>query len=81
LKGEAGDVVIPAGKPESVTATEPLNPFAPVIVAVKFEFEIPAFAVIAAGDRAMLNVGTVPTVSVSALECDKDPELPVAVTV
>jgi hypothetical protein len=81
LKGEAGEVVVPAGKPDSVTATEPLNPFVPVIVVVKFEFDIPAFAVIASGDNAMLNAGAVPTVSVRVLEWANDPELAVAVTV
>jgi hypothetical protein len=27
LKGDAGEVVVPAGRPESVTCTEPLKPF------------------------------------------------------
>ena len=27
LKGDAGEVVVPAGRPESVTCAEPLKPF------------------------------------------------------
>jgi hypothetical protein len=72
--------VVPAGRPESVTDTEPENPFSAVIEAVKFEFDIPAFTAMATGDRAILNAGTVLTVSASGAECVKDPDVPVAVT-
>ena len=81
MNGEAGEVIVPAGKPESVTATEPANPFSALIEAVKFELDIPAFTAIAAGDSAMLKAGAVPTVNASGAECVKDPDVPVAVRV
>ena len=55
LNGQAGEVVVPVGNPESVTAAEPANPFKPVIEAVKVELDIPAPVVTALGDRAMLK--------------------------
>jgi hypothetical protein len=81
LNGEAGEVVTPAGNPESATATEPLNPFSPAIETVRLELDIPAFVVMALGDSAMLKFGAVPTVNASAVEWVRDPELAVAVTV
>ena len=58
LNGEAGEVVVPVGNPESVTAAEPVNPFKPVIEAVKVELDVPAPVVTALGDRAMLKFST-----------------------
>ena len=58
LNGEAGEVVVPVGNPESVTAAEPANPFKPVIEAVKVELDVPAPVVTALGDRAMLKFST-----------------------
>ena len=81
MNGEAGEVVAPAGKPERVTATAPVNPFSPAIETVKLEFAIPALEVMAFGERAMLKFGAALTVNVSAVEWVKDPEPPVAVTV
>ena len=67
MNGEAGEVVVPAGNPESVTAAEPVNPFRPVIEAVKVELDVPGPVVIAFGDRAMLKSGAALTVKVSAV--------------
>lgn len=50
LKGDAGLVVAPAGKPEIATVTVPVNPFALVVDTVNFELELPACVVIVAGD-------------------------------
>jgi predicted methyltransferase MtxX (methanogen marker protein 4) len=57
LNGEAGDVVTPVGRPESVTTTESLKPFALAMEAVKVEVVDPAVAVIAGGARARLKSG------------------------
>jgi len=73
--------VAPVGKPERVTATAPVNPFCPAIETVKLEFAIPALAVMAFGERAMLKFWTALTVNVSTVEWVRDPEPPVAVTV
>jgi hypothetical protein len=81
LNGEAGEVVTPAGNPESASATEPLNPFSPAIEMVRLELDIPAFVVIALGDSPMLKFWAVPTVNASAAEWVRDPEFAVAVTV
>ena len=80
MNGEAGEVVVPAGNPERVTAAEPVNPFSPVIEALK-ELDVPAPVVIAFGDSAMLKSWAALTVNVSAVEWLRDPEVPVAVTV
>lgn len=80
MNGEAGEVVVPAGNPVSITAAEPINPFSPVIEALKLELDVPAPVVIAFGDRARLKSWAALTVNVSAVEWDRDPELPVAVT-
>jgi hypothetical protein len=76
LNGEGGEIVVPAGTPEIVTATELVNPFRPVIVAVKFEVDVPAFAVIAVGDKAMLKSGVELTVNAMVAECARDPDVP-----
>jgi hypothetical protein len=55
VNGEAGEVVVPAGNPESVTSTEPLKPFCPATEAVKVEPDDPALAVSAIGERARLK--------------------------
>jgi len=81
LNGEAGEVVVPAGNPVSVTAAELVNPFMPVIEALKVELDVPAPVVIAFGASAMLKSWAALTVNVSAVEWLRDPELPVAVTV
>ena len=67
MNGDAGEVVVPAGNPDSVTAADPVNPFRPVIEAVKLALEVPAPVVIAFGDRAMLKSGAALTVRVSAV--------------
>ena len=54
LNGEAGEAVTPAGNPESVTTTESLNPFCPVIDTAK-EVEPPAVTVSVEGTAAMLK--------------------------
>lgn len=81
MNGEAGEVVVPAGNPVSITAAEPVNPFIPVIEALKVELDVPAPVVIAFGDSAMLKSCAALTVNVNAVEWVRDPELPVAVTV
>jgi hypothetical protein len=79
LKGETGEVVTPAGNPESATATEPLNPFSPAIETVRLELDIPALVVIAFGERARLKFGAELTVSVRGVEWARVPEFAVAV--
>ena len=58
MNGEAGEVAVPVGNPESLTAAEPANPFKPVIEAVKVELDVPAPVVTVLGDRAMLKFST-----------------------
>ena len=41
VKGLTGWVVAPAGKPESVTDTEPVNPFRPTTEIEMFDVEFP----------------------------------------
>ena|SRR5579864_1478575 len=53
LNGNAGEVVAPAGKPETAIVTEPINPLVPVVETVKVELELPAVAVTVAGDTAI----------------------------
>lgn len=55
LNGEVGEVVTPAGNPETVTVTGSLNPFRPVIDTVTVELGFPASVVIVEGDSAMLK--------------------------
>lgn len=55
LNGEAGDVVEPAGNPESVTITGSVKPFCPVMDTAKDELEPPALAVTVDGSAAMLK--------------------------
>jgi hypothetical protein len=73
--------VVPAGKPVSVTCADPLKLFSPVIETVKVVLDVPGLAVIALGDSAILKSGVASMFKVSAVECDKDPELALAVTV
>lgn len=81
LNGDAGEVVVPAGKPVSVSCAEPLKPFWPVIETLKVVLDVPGLAVIALGDSTILKSGVASIFNVSAVECDKDPELALAVTV
>lgn len=81
INGEAGVVVAPAGRPESVTVVDPVKPFCPVIEVVKVVLDVPAAAVMALGDSAIAKSGAALTVSVSAVECVSDPEIALAVTV
>jgi hypothetical protein len=78
---EAGEVIVPAGSPESVTSTEPLNPFWLVIDTVKLEFEVPAVAVTVVGDTASVKSCAGLIVSANGAEWVNDPSIPVAVTV
>jgi hypothetical protein len=57
VNGEAGEVVTPAGKPESDTDTGSAKPFAAAIEAVKLEVVDPAVAVTATGARERLKSG------------------------
>jgi hypothetical protein len=78
VKGEAGDVVAPAGNPASVTATEPANPPWAVTDTVK-ELEAPAFTVSAAGESTMLKSGRGSTVRGRLAECVSPAKVPLAV--
>ena len=82
LTGKAGDVVTPAGNPESERVAELVKPFRPVIDTAKLVPELPATAVIAAGDRPMLkSCAAEATVSDSGAECVVAPEVPLTVKV
>jgi hypothetical protein len=81
VNGEVGEVVVPAGSPESVMSTEPPNPFWPVTDAIKFEVEVPAVAVTVVGDTASVKSCAGLIVSVNGAEWVNDPSIPVAVTV
>jgi hypothetical protein len=47
--GDAGVLVLPAGNPAKVTATEPANPFSPAIKMPTFEVDVPAWTVVEVG--------------------------------
>ena len=81
LNGEAGDVVTPAGNPESVTVTASEKPFCSVIDTAKLEFELPALAVTVAGEIAILKSGAGLTVNDRGAEWLSAPEVPLAVRV
>jgi hypothetical protein len=55
LKGDAGEVVTPAGKSEIAIVTGSENPFWAVVETVKAELELFVSAVIVAGDTFMLK--------------------------
>jgi hypothetical protein len=55
VNGEAGDVIAPAGNPESVTVTGSEKPFWPVIDTAKVELELPGSTVRVDGDDVMLK--------------------------
>jgi len=55
VKGETGDVLAPAGNPESATVTESEKPLLPAIDTEKFESEPPAVTVTADGDGTILK--------------------------
>ena len=55
VKGRAGDVVAPAGKPEMATVTESEKPFSAAVETVKAELELPATAVIVPGETLMVK--------------------------
>ncbi len=76
LNGNAGDVVAPAGNPESVRVTELVNPLRPVIDTAKLVLELPAVAVIAVGDRPMLKSLAEVTVSGKTTEWVVAPDVP-----
>jgi hypothetical protein len=81
VKGDAGEVVTPAGNPESATVTEPVNPFCAVVDTAKVELELPALAVIAEGIKAMLKSDAVEfIVRDKFAECVSALDFPVAVT-
>ena len=80
VNGEEGDVVTPAGKPESVAVTGSENPFWPVIDTAKLEFELPALAVTVAGVTARLKSGGGLIVNDKSAAWVNAPEVPVAVT-
>lgn len=79
--GEAGDVVTPAGNPESVTLTESEKPFWPVIDTAKLELELPATAVTVAGVRAILKSGAELTVNDKGTEWISAPDVPLIIRV
>lgn len=81
LKGEAGDVVAPAGNPESVTVTESANPFWPVIDTAKFASGPPALTVSAVGDDPMLKSGWGLTVRARLAEWVSAADAPLTVRV
>lgn len=81
MKGEAGEVLAPLGKPEIATETKPLKPFTAVIDVLNVEGADPAFIVSDGGETAMLKSGLEVTVRVRDAECDICPEVPVATMV
>jgi hypothetical protein len=80
LNGDGGDVVAPAGNPESTTVTGSVNPFWPAIDTAK-DVESPAFTVSAAGDTAMLKFATGAMVKARLAECVNAAAVPLAVSV
>ena len=75
VNGEAGEDVVPPGNPESVTDTEPVNPFTLPIAVLKVAVDDPVFAVIVVGDKAMLK-SLLGTVNARAAECASAPDVP-----
>lgn len=79
MKGDAGEVEAPAGKPLIATLTVPLNPFSATVDTVKLEPELPGSAVIAAGDTLMPKSGAL-TVNATVAECASAPDVPLTTT-
>ena len=80
VNGEAGELVTLLGKPESVMVGEPVKPFWPVIDTVTVAVDVPALAVSAVGDKAMLKSGEGVTVNAKVAECARDPDIPLNTT-
>jgi hypothetical protein len=79
LNGEVGDVVAPAGNPESVTTTGSANPFCPVMDTAKVELEPPALTVTVDGSTAMLKSLKGSTVNARLAESVSAPDVPLMV--
>jgi hypothetical protein len=81
LNGDDGEVLVPAGNPESVIVTEPVNPLSPVIDTVKAEVEPPVPSVIADGNSTRLKFCGAITVKARLADFVSATDAPVAVTV
>jgi hypothetical protein len=81
VNGEAGDVVAPAGSPETVIVIESLNPFWLVVYTAKVELEPPPLTVIAAGDSVRPKSCSERTVKARFAECVRPADVPRAAMV
>jgi hypothetical protein len=78
----ANTAVTPLGKPDAVSATEPVNPFRSVTVMVLVALRPSAIEIAGAeGASVKLGVGLAPTVTAMAVLAVREPEVPVIVTV
>jgi hypothetical protein len=80
-KGEAGEVVAPAGSPESETDTAPVKPPCGVMETFKMVLAPPAGTLMEVGERESAKFCAAVTVTGRAVECERFPETPSAVTV
>ena len=79
VNGDAGDVAMSAGNPETLTATEPAKPFCAATDTEKPVFDVPGVATMEIGEAARLKSGDGLMVSVMGVEWLIEP--PVAVSV